>query len=784
MKKILFLLLISIFLFTGCVNHKELANQSQKLRTGTPAQKRLAIKQFIKMGSASVPSLSNIIKYSKNQLSVDLAIEALGKIKSSLGTPALVGIFKAKREKHFLVAEKALLMLPPDTTVALLIKNMPKFNDSALIYVIDIFGALKKTEPSPYLVSLLKHKNNKIAEASHKALVNMAPGSIPFLVSGLNSHDLLFRKKLEKILIQIADPACDAMLKKLSSPETRERESAVRVLGGIHKPGTMDALINMFSDPRISIRREAAKSVAQYGAAAIPALLIEIKNSSNDSIILKQSALALGIINSDKAIAILAKMLVGKNTLVRDAAARAMGIHPNAKTISILKKALSDQDWRVRKTAAESLRKQKWIPEDDSTKALFMTADQDWEALIKLGEPALKALKLTLEDQASWVRRSAIETISAIKTPNEKILLALLDDKSPKIRSASALVLGKIHSKKAEDKLITLLADKDKQVQISAIISLGKIKSKKAVSPLSEMLKSADRNIRTEIVTSLSLSGNPAVISDLARIAEKDHWEIRKKAISGLAKFNTTESREALVKALDDQDFSNRKLAAEMLKRQNWQAQNNYEKCLFYIASNNWDEIIDLGADARPVLLVFVNDKNNIVRILSYEMLAYCGNKKDLPVLAMGLEKDSVPEVCEAAGFAIYRIGGQEAIKTLINIYKKSDVPLIRKICCENLGKFKNLSPETIKFIINILDDDSPKVRMAAATALGRLKESRAVDSLIIMVNTDKNKLPRKAAARALRRIGDQKAMLCLDKLRLKSKDIDVKREAKKAFRK
>ena len=266
------------------------------------------------------------------------------------------------------------------------------------------------------------------------------------------------------------------------------------------------------------------------------------------------------------------------------------------------------------------------------------------------------------------------------------------------------------------------------------------------------MLKSADRNIRSEIVSSLSRSEDPVVINDLARIAEKDHWEIRKKAISGLAKFKTKESQDALVKALDDQDFINRKLAAEILKKQNWKARNNYEKCLFYIASEKWDEIIDMGKDARPVLLVFVNDKNYIVRILSYEMLAYCGSKDDLPVLRKGLEKDSKPGVCEAAGFAIYRIGGPEATKILIDVYEKSDVPLIRKICCENLGKFKNPDTETIKFLINILDDKSPKVRMAAATALGRLKESSAVDSLNDMGKTDKNKLPRRAAARGFKK--------------------------------
>ena len=119
----------------------------------------------------------------------------------------------------------------------------------------------------------------------------------------------------------------------------------------------------------------------------------------------------------------------------------------------------------------------------------------------------------------------------------------------------------------------------------------------------------------------------------------------------GLGRFNTAESSKALVNALDDQDFFNRKLAADILKKRNWKAQNNYEQCLFNIASSNWDDIIDMGPDARPVLLVFVDDKNYIVRMLSYEMLAYCGNKNDLPVLGRGLEKDSVPGVCEAAGF-------------------------------------------------------------------------------------------------------------------------------------
>ena len=264
---------------------------------------------------------------------------------------------------------------------------------------------------------------------------------------------------------------------------------------------------------------------------------------------------------------------------------------------------------------------------------------------------------------------------------------------------------------------------------------------------------------------------------------ENDHWEIRKKAISGLAIFNTAESSKALVNALDDQDFFNRSLAANILKQRNWKAKSKYEECLYYFATNNWDKIIDMGQSARPALLVLVNDKNYLVKILSYVMLSYCGNKSDFPVLRHGLENDSEPKVREAAGFAIYRFGGKKAEALLADIYKKSPTPLVRKICCGNLGKFKHPDKKTIELLIDALGDESPKVRMTAATALGRLKATNAVNNLIKIAYNDKDKLPRRAAARALRRIGNKEAMACLNKLRHKSPDIDVRREAVRAFR-
>lgn len=779
----LYLLFIAMFLLSGCVNYKELNRQSGMLSNGTPEQKRLATRHFVKVGAPSVPILTRIIRTSHDQLTVDLAIEALGEIGAPTGAPALLGVIQNKRVKHFPAVKKAIVKIPPTAITPVLVKKLPLYDDPSALCVIEILGTYKDPLVSPSIIPMLKRKDKEVVAASRKALINLAPGSIPFLVSELNDYNQPFRTNLEQILIKIGNPSCDSMLKMLASQETRERESAVRVLGGIKNPDTLSPLVNMLSDPMINIRRTAAKSVAQYGEKAIPLLSDKIRSSADDTIVLKQAALSLGLINSDKTTSMLADMLAGNNVLVREAAAKAMGYYPRTRAIPILKKALMDSDWRVRKAAAESLKKQKWVPDNASDSAFFMAADQDWAGLIKQGESSLKALKITLNDPAGWVRRSALETITAIKVPDDKMLMKIVDDESPKIRSAATLALGREYSPKAEAKLIGLLNDSDKQVRLAAINSLGRIKSKKAVPALIKLLKSEDRNIRIEAVAALSMSGDKSVIPALAEIAEKDHWEIRKKAISGLGGFSTPEATKALVDALDDEDFYNRNLAAELLQKRNWKAKNKYEQCLYYVANADWDHIIDMGTAARPALLVFVNDKNYIVKMLSYEMLAYCGEKGDFPVLRRGLESDPEPKVCEAAGFAIYRLGGKESETLLADVYNKSKIPLVRKICCENLGKFKHPDKKTVDLLINALGDESPKVRMTAATALGRLKATNAVDDLIKIVNTDKDKLPRRAAARALRRIGDKKAMVYLDGLRRKSTDLDVRREASRAFR-
>jgi HEAT repeat protein len=774
---------ICIVLFSGCVNYQELSHQTETLNAGTPEQKRAAVKYLIEVGSPAVPKLTGLINNSEDQLTIDLAVDAIGIIGDTRGIDPLIGIIRDDRTQHFPAVKKVIIKFPSKDVVPLLCINLACFTGPQLLWTIDILGDFKDPHACPYLVPLLKKNDPATLSAVTKALVKLSPTPIPLLANALNDYDQNYRTNAEAVLIKIGEPACSAMLEKLLSSETMDRESAARVLGGIGNPENIEPLIALFDDPMIGVRRTASASVACYKDRAIPALVEVIEDNQDELLILKQAARSLGLIGSDKAAAVLSNLLKANDSLVREATARSMGSIASPKIIEVLKKALKDPEWRVRKAAAESLRTLKWKPANDTEKACFMVADQDWAGLIRLGNAALMPLKLTLNDQSGWVRRSAVETITSIKRPDEKVLLGILGESSPKLRAAAARALGRLRSRMAEDKLIALLSDSNKEVKQSVIIALGALQSAKAVPALRILLKSPDRNIRGNAVTSMALSGDEAVVADLAVIAEKDYWEVRKRAISGLAAYPSPAAEKALVAALDDQDFFNRKLAAAALKRRDWKPAGTYEKCLFYIANNNWDSIVEMGSKAQPALLLFVDDKNHIVRILAYEMLGYCGSEKDFPVLLKALESDKEPGVREAAGFAVYRLGGSKAAKLLCDLYEASEVPLVRRICCENLGKFRKLNADEQEVLLDALTDTSPKVRVSAATALGRLKVVSAVDKLALMSSADKDNRSRRAAARALRRIGGENALEYLDKLRYNAKDEDVKREAARAFR-
>jgi HEAT repeat protein len=97
----------------------------------------------------------------------------------------------------------------------------------------------------------------------------------------------------------------------------------------------------------------------------------------------------------------------------------------------------------------------------------------------------------------------------------------------------------------------------------------------------------------------------------------------------------------------------------------------------------------------------------------------------------------------------------KRVINSLIEIIKEEKNSYVRETCVESLGKIGEKA--TIPFLISLLNDKDPQVRIEASLALGKMKAVRAVESLCHNLST-KNAGVRWAAVRAIGVIKDAKA--------------------------
>lgn len=162
-----------------------------------------------------------------------------------------------------------------------------------------------------------------------------------------------------------------------------------------------------------SRRDNAIEALVEIGEPAVEPL---IQALNNESWVVREAATeALGKIGDERAVEPLIKVLDDEDetTFVREAAAEALGEIGDERAIEPLAHALTDID--VLKNAAVALDKLGWAPQNESEKAYYLIAKNQWDELTRLGEPAVEPLIHTLTDMD--VREEAVETLTRIGEP-------------------------------------------------------------------------------------------------------------------------------------------------------------------------------------------------------------------------------------------------------------------------------------------------------------------------------------------------------------------------------
>ena len=141
--------------------------------------------------------------------------------------------------------------------------------------------------------------------------------------------------------------------------------------------------------------------------------------------------------------------------------------------------------------------------------------------LVKIGEPAVDELILSLQDKndnVRWCSAIALEKISPTDKQAIPFLIKALQDKNSDVRWCSALALGKFQTDavSAISELQKLLCDEDYDVRWAAYISLSKINKKYLnVTPnLSEKISVIEK-LTPELMEELNVPGvSISIISD------------------------------------------------------------------------------------------------------------------------------------------------------------------------------------------------------------------------------------------------------------------------------
>lgn len=171
---------------------------------------------------------------------------------------------------------------------------------------------------------------------------------------------------------------------------------------------------------------------------------------------------------------------------------------------------------------------------------------------------------------------------------------------------------------------------------------------------------------------------------------------------------------------------------------------------------------------AREALEKLATDKKVGAQYAALQSLETVGDARSASAVINVLQQTN-KHLIPIAVRLVAKWNSVEAVPALLNILKKGD-DLSRFTVATFLAQMKLRDDEAVRLaLLDALDDPDLKVRSAAGTALGQVRERRAVPKLIQMANSterDRGWLdPRIAAAMALAKIGDDDAVAALQKL-------------------
>lgn len=441
-------------------------------------------------------------------------------------------------------------------------------------FIIDVLGEHGDSRAVPLMLNAIGDEDENVRATAVEHLGNTRESSVVDALIGIvESGDLWTAYPAADALGKIGDrKAVPCLLSALGRKPLRE--PALKSLGRLADPLTLDSIVPLLADPSGNIREAALMSIERFYHNGVDAAVIEsaIKRFpgnnvmelllrhawSNRNEVRIAAILLLGLMKDEAAFAPLldisheeefaaevrnALVFIGRDKPasllplfnVDDSYQRRFICEVTDRIVSpvfydILEKMLSDEDGHVRSIAAVSISRL-----NDAR--------------------AVAGIEMLLNDRYEDVQDSAVEALVNLRDSLDlRRIVSMLRGGASSLRKNAARILGRIKASEAIEDLGFALKDEDVGVRRAVVEALSAIRTDDAVRYLSHALTDELPDIRVSAALSLGSIGGEAVLDSLIILSSDPEGAVRGAAAKSMGFLRDRRALPVLIRMLKDRN--------------------------------------------------------------------------------------------------------------------------------------------------------------------------------------------------------------------------------------
>ncbi|MGB9607148.1 MAG: HEAT repeat domain-containing protein [bacterium] len=631
------------------------------------------------------------------------AASALGNLGDERAIPALMEALNDPNEELRRNAALSLGKLKAMEAIKKLkeIVENPKegiYTREAAITALGEIGGRESADFLIHLVQTLSKEDNCVDKAHlyYPALKALAqtkdPRGIDILTKDFMKGTYISYELLDHI-VKIGPPALDALLSIFQDRDypSFKRAEIAEAIGKAGYAKAVDALVASLDEADITLVEKVKYALLKIGKPSIKPLIL-LLNSDNTRL----KCEAINLLSSLKAWEAVEQIVsIAQNKKeplpARTSAVRALGEFPTQKvkevllSISMDKKENPDLRQNAFNLYCEMV---ETLPEE--ILSLIYDANADYflkEAIIfrlvkKKDQSAKEKILSLLRDPKvpDGIKNKCVSILALIWREEIADELVSLMEKFPSLERVVALALADLRDERAVPHLISQLENRKGTLDLELVRALQSLRSPSAIPYFLQLCRSSDPEVRKVGAEGLGEIGLPSCLEPLLALLKDEYPVVRKASALALGKVGSSKATEPLIKSLKDDYAIVREAAAIALG--------------------------DIG-DKRAVEYIapLLNDRNPKVR--------------EAAVIALGKLQDprSVPLVLQILRESIYRWDEEGR-----NLRREAYNALVR------------LGPLAVEQLLSTLQDGESSLSTLAISALGEIRDPRAVDPLLSLL--------------------------------------------------